>query len=212
MPLPQYHDTDQHSHQHPEPPPWATARRVGTGATQNHGTAWMNNRDETTMERDDGIWGGKLNEKGPKRHQMTSLGPLVCFLFLLISLIFTNNFFLDTNHDDNNPEPTPATHCCEPLLAGWLSVLNKDLAGGGGQRQGGTMGGEDDDRGERWQGRMTTGEDDGRGGWQQGGITGGGNDRRGGQQWGTTTMAGWWGHPPSGVWEIFCFFWVDFVY
>ena len=57
-------------------------------------------------------------EKEPKRRRLTSLGPLVCFFFLLISLIFTNNFFLDTNYDDDDPEPAPATHHCEPLLAG----------------------------------------------------------------------------------------------
>ena len=61
--------------------------QVQNGEDNGHQTQWNDNgttRWETTGRGR--RWGGNTNEKRPKRHRLTSLGPLVS-LFLLISLL-----------------------------------------------------------------------------------------------------------------------------
>ena len=96
---------------------WRGRQGPGTEQWQNDGDDKAQGQNNDRMRWQD-MRRQTKHEKGPKRHQTTSLGPLVCFFCLLISLIFTNNFFLDTNYDDDDPEPAPTTHHCEPCLQG----------------------------------------------------------------------------------------------
>ena len=167
MPLPPNHNDNRHSHQ-PRSTAVSNCSQGGNGCNSQMTQTGMTRQNKMLMEPwddkpntmrkqqddDNDNWGTTTmmgwwvedwrgKPKRPKRRPTTSLGLLVCFFFVLISFIFTNKLFLVTNY----PEPPPATHHCEPLLAGWLSVLDNEPAGGGGQWQGGTMGGEDNDRG-----------------------------------------------------------------
>jgi hypothetical protein len=96
---------------------------------------------DQTERRDDRRRGGdkekeaKQPNKRPKRRHTTSLGPLVSFFFSFHYFVTNKPFWVLTRTADDEADPAPATHHCEPLLAGWI-----DNKGEGGQRT--TMAGQ----------------------------------------------------------------------
>ena len=99
MPLPQNHDTDWHSHQHPEPLPRATAHRVGTGATQNHGTVQTNDGDNKAQgQNNDGTRQQNMRrqterKKGPRDVIWHLLGCWYVFSFFSFHWFLLTIFF-----------------------------------------------------------------------------------------------------------------------
>ena len=64
---------------HPQPPPLATARGVGTRATTKRQHRHRTKRNERRRRGADNEKEAKQMNKGPKGRQLTSFGPLVSF-------------------------------------------------------------------------------------------------------------------------------------